>query len=66
MSDPESETLKARIHDAVAAGGAGIVIFAVIIAAQMIIAPLGLAMDHMHGIHHAHHDDSLATEQSKR
>jgi TPP-dependent pyruvate/acetoin dehydrogenase alpha subunit len=53
MIKPKSETanaaeyLKARIHNVtIAMGGAGIVIFAVIIAAQMIIAALGLALDH--------------------
>ena len=49
MIKPKSETanaaeyLKARIHNVtIAMGGAGIVIFAV----QMIIAALGLALDH--------------------
>jgi hypothetical protein len=53
MTNPETETankaeyLKARIHDAtIGMGGVGVVIFAVIIAAQIIIAALGVALDH--------------------
>jgi hypothetical protein len=43
----KADRLKARIHDAaVAMGGAGVVIFAVIIAAQIIVAALGAALDH--------------------
>jgi hypothetical protein len=50
MTDPESETankaeyLKARVHDAAASGGPGLVIFAIIVAAQIIIAALGVAL----------------------
>jgi hypothetical protein len=43
----KTERLKVRIQDAtIAMGGAGVVIFAVIIAAQIIVAGLGLALDH--------------------
>jgi hypothetical protein len=50
MTNQESETankteyLKAHIHDAAASGGAGIVIFAIIVAAQIIVAALGVAL----------------------
>jgi hypothetical protein len=53
MIKPKSQTanraqyLKARIHNVtIAMGGAGVVIFAVIISAQIIVAALGLALDH--------------------
>jgi len=39
--------LKARIHHVVASGGAGIVIFAVIVAAQIIVGSLGFVFDHV-------------------
>jgi hypothetical protein len=43
----KAESLKGRIHDAtIAMGGAGVVIFAVVIAAQIIIAALGVVLDH--------------------
>ena len=50
MTNPESETankaeyLKARIHHAAASGGAGIKILAIIVAAQIIVAALGVAL----------------------
>ena len=52
MTNPERETaskaeyLKARIHDATALGGAGVAIFAAIIAAQIIVAAFGVVLDH--------------------
>lgn len=55
MIKPESETankvehLKARIHEAVSSSDPGIVIFAVIIAAQLIVGTLGLALDRLYG-----------------
>ncbi|MGB8632795.1 MAG: hypothetical protein WCD69_26040 [Xanthobacteraceae bacterium] len=72
MIKPESETankvehLKARIHEAVSSSDPGIVIFAVIIAAQLIVGTLGLALDRLYGAHHGHHGNSLATELPKR
>jgi hypothetical protein len=50
MTKPESETankakyLKARIHDAAASGGPGLVIFAIIVASQIIVAAFGVAI----------------------
>jgi hypothetical protein len=48
MANPESETankdLKARIHDAVASGGPGLVIFAIIVAAQIGLGALGIVL----------------------
>jgi hypothetical protein len=72
MTNPESETankteyFKARIHNAAASGGAGIIVFAVVIAAQLIVGVLGVTLDHLYGTHHARHGDSLATEPLKR
>lgn len=43
----KAEHVKARIHDAIVAlGGAGVVIFAAMIAAQIIVAALGVMLDH--------------------
>jgi hypothetical protein len=39
--------LKARIHHAVASGGPGIVIFAVIVAALIMVGALGFVFDHV-------------------
>jgi hypothetical protein len=53
MTNPQSGTankavdLKARIHDAVASGGPGLVIFAVIVAAIIIVGALGYVFDHV-------------------
>jgi hypothetical protein len=50
MTNPQSETankaeyLKARIRDAAASGGAGLVIFAIVVAAQIIVGALGVAL----------------------
>jgi len=48
MTNPESETankdLKARIHDAAASGGPGLIIFAIIVAAQIGVGALGLVL----------------------
>ena len=50
MTKPETETankamyFKARIHDAAASGGTGLVIFAIIVASQIIVAALGVAL----------------------
>jgi len=40
----KAEYLKAHIHDAAASGGAGIVIFAIMVAAQIIVGALGVAL----------------------
>ena len=45
MTNPESETLKAGISNAVASGDTGIVIFAIFVAAQIIVGALGLVLD---------------------
>jgi hypothetical protein len=46
-SADKGESLKARIRDAtIAMGGAGVVIFGVVIAAQIIVAALGVTLDH--------------------
>jgi hypothetical protein len=42
MTNPESETLKAGIGTS---GGTGIVIFAIFVAAQIIVGALGLVLD---------------------
>ena len=50
MTKPEANEagyLKARIHHAVASAGPGIVIFAVIVAAQIIVGSLGFVFDHV-------------------
>jgi len=50
MTNPESQTankaeyLKARIHDAAASGGPGLVIFAIIVAAQIMVGALGIVL----------------------
>jgi hypothetical protein len=50
MTNPQSETankgeyLKARIRDAAASGGAGLVIFAIVVSAQIIVGALGVAL----------------------
>lgn len=45
MTNRESEmALKARIHDAVASGGPGLVIFAIIVAAQIVTGALGIVL----------------------
>lgn len=40
----KADYLKARIHDAAASGGTGLVIFAIIIAAQISVGALGIAL----------------------
>jgi hypothetical protein len=53
MTNLENETadkagyLKARIHHAVASGGPGIAIFAVIVAALIMVGALGFVFDHV-------------------
>jgi hypothetical protein len=45
--DPKRTLATSRFHDAIVAmGGAGVVIFGVIIAAQIIVAALGVTLDH--------------------
>jgi hypothetical protein len=43
----KSQYIKARIHQAVASGGPGIVIFAVIVAALIMVGALGFLFDHV-------------------
>jgi hypothetical protein len=52
MSDSESETLNAHIHNGVASSGPGMVIFAVIVAAQLIFGALGFVLDHFTMLDH--------------
>jgi hypothetical protein len=51
MTNPKSETLKAGISNAVASG-TGIVIFAIFVAAQIIVGALGLVLDHLTTLDH--------------
>jgi hypothetical protein len=52
MTNPKSETLKAGISNAVASGDTGIVIFAIFVAAQIIVGALGLVLDHLTTLDH--------------